>query len=167
MFSALRQGALIYILDKGEKPGIKIGQVEGVTQPRFSPGSGFGTIVDIAVKVDNEKKDFVGVPSNVSIHEYGNIVISESREQMIQEIHAMLRTSQSILDSVEYHKNMTVACEEMLKQIDPDYAKQQERDSALDSLKDEVGSLKDDVSSLKGNINQILNLLTKAKTDNT
>ena len=85
MFSALRQGSLLYILDKGENLSIKIGQVEGVSQPRFNPGTGLMgvTIVDIAVKIDNEKKDFIGVPSNVSIHEYGNVVISESREQMI------------------------------------------------------------------------------------
>jgi hypothetical protein len=43
----------------------------------------------------------------------------------------------------------------MLKQLDPDYAKQQERDSAIDSLKSEVGSLKNDMT-------KILNLLTKA-----
>lgn len=85
MFSALRQGALLYILDKGENPNIKVGQIEGVTQPRFNPGSGFGTFVDIAVKIDNEHKDFVGVPSNLSIHSYGNIVISESSDAMIQE----------------------------------------------------------------------------------
>jgi len=42
MFSALRQGALVYILDKGDTPSIKIGQVEGVTQPRFNPAAGFG-----------------------------------------------------------------------------------------------------------------------------
>lgn len=85
MFSALRQGSLLYVLDKGENLNIKVGQVEGVSQPRFNPGTGLMgvTIVDIAVKIDNEKKDFIGVPSNVSIHEYGNVVISESREQMI------------------------------------------------------------------------------------
>lgn len=85
MFSALRQGSLLYILDKGENPSIKVGQVEGVSQPRFNPGTGLMgvTIVDIAVKVDNDKKDYIGVPSNASIHEYGNVVISESRDQMI------------------------------------------------------------------------------------
>lgn len=156
MFSALRQGALLYILDKGENPNIKVGQIEGVTQPRFNPGSGFGTFVDIAVKIGNEHKDFVGVPSNLSIHSYGNIVISESSDAMIQEINAMLRTSKSVLESVEYHQRVINACEDMLKEIDPDYAKQQERDDALDNLKSEVGSLKQDM-------NKILDLLTKAK----
>lgn len=156
MFSALRQGALIYILDKGENPNIKIGQVEGVTQPRFMPGSGFGTtVVDIAVKIDNDKKDFIGIPSNLSVHSYGSLVISESREAMVQEVNAMLRTSKTALESIDYHRNVIEACEEMLKQIDPDYAKQQERDDTIESLKSEVGSLKDDVKKM-------LDLLTKA-----
>jgi hypothetical protein len=37
MFSALRQGAVLYILEKGDTPKLKIGQIEGVTQPRFDP----------------------------------------------------------------------------------------------------------------------------------
>ncbi len=156
MFSALRQGSLLYILEKGENPNIKIGQVEGVTQPRFAPGTGFGTtVVDITVKVDNENKDFIGVPSGTSVHGYGNVVISESREAMVQEVNAMLRTSKSALESIDYHRKVIDACEDMLKQIDPEYAKQQERDDTIDSLKDEVGSLKEDV-------NKILKLLTKA-----
>lgn len=159
MFSALRQGAILYILEKGETPKLKIGQIEGVTQPRFNPQTGFGTtIVDIAVKVDNERKDFVGVPSNISIHSAGNYVISENSEAMISEINGMLQTSKQIVENVDYHRNVIKSCEEMLKQLNPDYAKQQERDDAIAGLKQEVGSL-------KGDMNRILDLLTKAKTD--
>lgn len=167
MFSALRQGAVLYILDKGETPSIKIGQVESVTQPRprygtFNPTIPFSanteTVVDIAAKIDNEKKDFIGVPSNASIHGYGNVVISESRDGMISEINGLLQTSKQILDSIDYHEKMIKSCEDMLKQLDPDYAKQQERDDAIDGLKAEVGSLKSDM-------NKILDLLTKAKNE--
>jgi len=164
MFSALRQGALLYILEKGESPHFKIGTVDSVTQPRpkyntFNPSIPFNanmeTIVDIKVNVDNEKKDYIGVPSNASIHGYGNVVISESRDAMVSEVNSMLQTSKQIVDSVDYHKKVIESCEEMLKQLDPDYAKQQERDNAIDSLKSEVGSLKNDMT-------KILNLLTKA-----
>lgn len=167
MFSALRQGALLYILDKGENPNIKTGIVEGVTTPRpkytaYNPqipfGSAMETIVDINVKVDGEKKSYIGLPSNASIHEYGNIVVSESREALASEISGMLQASKDILDNIDYHKNVIKTCEEMLKQLDPNYAKQQERDNAIDSLKDEVGSLKEDM-------NKILTLLTKAGTN--
>lgn len=157
MFSALRQGAPLYILDKGDEPNMKIGQIEGVTQPRFNPASGFGsTVVDIAVKIGNEKKDFIGVPSNSSVHSYGNFVISENKELMAQEVNAMLQTSKSIIDNIDYHKRVISTCEEILKQVDPDYAKQQLRDEEINSIKEEVSSLKEDIS-------KVLDLLTKAK----
>lgn len=147
---------------------MKIGTVESVTQPRpkystYNPAVPFGanmeTIVDIHVKVDNDTRDYIGVPSNASIHGYGNVVLSESRNDMVSEVNSTLQTSKQIIDSVDYHKKIIASCEDMLKQLDPDYAKQQERDSTIDSLKSEVGSLKNDVG-------KILNLLTKADTVN-
>lgn len=124
MFSALRQGSPIYILEKGDKPIIKIGQVESVTQPRpkyntYNPSIGFAgnmeTIVDIVVKINNDKKEYVGIPSNLSIHGYGDIVISESRDAMISEVDGMLQTSKAILESVDFHKSVINSCEDMLK----------------------------------------------------
>lgn len=124
MFSALRQGAPLYILEKGETPNVKIGQVESVTQPRpkygtYNPAMGLGanmeTLVDITVKINGDKKEYVGIPSNLSIHGYGDVVISESREAMISEVDGMLQSSKSIIDSIEYHKKMIKSCEDMLK----------------------------------------------------
>lgn len=76
--------------------------MESVTQPRpkyntFNPSMPFGanmeTIVDIAVMVDNERKDYIGVPSNASVHGYGNIVISENRDAMTAEVNSMMQAS--------------------------------------------------------------------------
>jgi hypothetical protein len=39
--------------------------------------------VDIVLKIGNDKKEFVGIPSNAAIHSYGDYVLSESREGMI------------------------------------------------------------------------------------
>lgn len=157
MFSALRQGAPLYILEKGETPNVKIGQIESVTQPRpkyatYNPAMGLGanmeTLVDITVKINGDKKEYVGIPSNLSVHGYGDVVISESREAMISEVDGMLQSSKSILDSIEYHKNMIKACEDMLKQLNPAYAKEQERDGAIDSLKSEVETLRKEISRM-------------------
>lgn len=106
------------------------------------------TLVDITVKLNGDKKEFVGIPSNLSIHGYGDIVISESREAMISEVDGMLQSSKSIVDSVEYHKKMITQCEEMLKQLNPAYAKEQERDGAIDSLKSEVETLRKEISRM-------------------
>lgn len=166
MFSALRQGSPIYILEKGESPSIKIGQVESVTQPRpkyqtYNPNVGFNanmeTIVDIVVKIGNDKKEYIGIPSNLSIHGYGDIVISESRDAMISEVDGMLQTSKSIVESVDYHKKMITSCEEMLKQLNPAYAKEQERDGAIDGLKTEVESLRMEISKISSLLTKVGN----------
>lgn len=150
MFSSLRPGATLYILDKSGEPDVKIGYVENVTQPRpmyktYNPAVSFGTnmqtVVDIAVKVNNERKDIVGVPSNETVHSYGDYVVSETREAMISEIDAMLQNSKNIIESVDQHKRIITACEDILKKLNPVYAKEQQRDSAIEDLTNQVNSM--------------------------
>lgn len=56
MFSALRQGATLYILDKSKDPIIKLGIVENVSVPRpmyktFNPAVSFGTNMQTVVDI--------------------------------------------------------------------------------------------------------------------
>lgn len=99
MFSGLRQGTAVYVLDKTEEPKVITGYVETVSAQHpmyktYNPAVSFGTnmqsVVDIVVKVGNDKKEFVGVPSNAVIHSYGDYVLSETKEGMLQEVDAML-----------------------------------------------------------------------------
>lgn len=164
MFSALRQGSPFYILEKGEAPVLKIGQIESVSQPKpkyntYNPALNFGmnmeTVVDVTVMIDGNKKEYLGIPSNLSTHGYGNVVVSESKEAMVQEIDGMLQTSKQIVDSVDYHKALISSYENILKQLNPSFAKEQERDDAIESLTAQV-------NSMKGEMSKILELLTKA-----
>lgn len=64
MFSALRQGSVVYILDKGENPSLKIGQVVSATQPNYSNNFLMnGSTIDLTVKVGDSTVDFKNVPS--------------------------------------------------------------------------------------------------------
>lgn len=176
MFSALRQGAPLYILNKGEKPELKIGYVESVTQPRpryatYNPTVSFGTnmeqIVDVAVKVGTDKLEYSGVPANASIHEYNKIVISESREAMISEVDGMLQSSKNIVDNLDYHQGIIKTCEDILKQLNPAYAKEQERDSAIEDLTQQVNKMQTEFGSIKGALSKIEGLLTRTETVKT
>jgi hypothetical protein len=55
--------------------------------PNYNPSVSFGanlqTIVDVTVKLGDERKEFVGVPSTATIHSYGDYVLSESKDGMI------------------------------------------------------------------------------------
>lgn len=168
MFSALRQGSIIYILDKTNEPKIKIGYIETVSVPHplyktYNPAVSFGTnmqtVVDITVKVDDSKVQFECVPANLSIHSNGDMTISESREAMISEVDAMLQNSKNILSSVDKHKTIIASCENILKELNPVYAKEQERDTAIDSLTEQV-------NNMQSVLNRLEDILTKQNNGN-
>ena len=155
MFSALRQGSVIYILEKGEKPSLKVGQVVSVTQPVYNNNFMInGSTVDINVKVGNETMDFKNVPSSQSTTSYNNAIITETKELMSNEVDNMLQSSKSIVDSVPYHNNVISSCEEMLKELNPRFARERERDEDISNLKHKIGGI-------ESKMDQILTLLAK------
>lgn len=155
MFSALRQGSVVYILEKGENPVLKVGQVVSITQPNYS--SNFlmnGSTIDINVKVNNQNMDFKNVPSSQSVANYNNAVITETKELMSNEVDNMLQSSRSIVDSVTYHNNIITSCESILKELNPRFAKEKERDEDINNLKDKMGGI-------ESKMDKILSLLHK------
>ena len=155
MFSALRQGSVVYILEKGENPVLKVGQVVSITQPNYS--SNFlmnGSTIDINVKVNNQNMDFKNVPSSQSVSNYNNAIITETKELMSNEVDNMLQSSRSIVDSVTYHNNIITSCESILKELNPRFAKEKERDEDINNLKDKMGGI-------ESKMDKILSLLQK------
>ena len=158
MFSGLRQGSTLYVLDKSSEPKVITGYVERVSSthpmyPNYNPNVSFGanlqTVVDIVVKVDDDKKEFVGVPSTATIHSYGDYVISESKDSMIDEVSAMMENSKSIISNVEQHKSNITACEKILKELNPVYAKEQERDEAIDKISGRMSRIEEALARLE------------------
>lgn len=165
MFSTLRQGAAIYILDKGDNPQLKIGQVESVSapQPKVTipnyTGMAFNneTTIDIRVKVDNEMLDFQKIPTNLSVAPLGNIVISDNRDDMLTAVDGFMQNSRQILENIDYHKKVVEACDSMLVKLNPAYAKDKERDHAIDTLKAEIAEVR---GEFRGAVSEIKNLLS-------
>ena len=157
MFSTLRKGATIYILDRTSEPEVKVGYIDNVTLPRlmyptFNPAVSLGTnmqrVVDITVRIGEEKKEF-SVPSDLSIHTYGDYTISENKEAMISEVDSLLQNSKDVLDSVDKHKAAIDAYENILKTLNPVYAKEQERDSTIDKLTQQVTGMQSTLNRLE------------------
>ena len=157
MFSTLRKGATIYILDRTSEPEVKVGYIDNVTLPRpmyptFNPAVSLGTnmqrVVDITVRIGEEKKEF-SVPSDLSIHTYGDYTISENKEAMISEVDSLLQNSKDVLDSVDKQKAAIDAYENILKTLNPVYAKEQERDSTIDKLTQQVNGMQSTLNRLE------------------
>lgn len=164
MFSTLRQGAAIYILDKGENPQLKIGQVESISsqQPRVSVPNyanmfSNDMVVDIRVKVDNETLDFQKIPVGLSSAPIGNMVICDNRDDALSAVDTFMQNSKQILENIDYHKKVVEACDGMLVQLNPAYAKDKERDTAIESMKHEMAEIR---GEFRGAISEIKSLLS-------
>lgn len=154
MFQGLRQGSPFYILDKGDEIKLKIGKVQNVStpMPKFNgyPPYTNDTTVDITVDVDGSTLEFNKVPGNLSVANFGQagMVIADNKEAMLGEIEAVLQTSKSALANVHYHERAVKACDDMVRQLNPAYAKEQQRDEVMSELQDEVAGIKESLAKI-------------------
>ena len=135
MFSALSQGSPIYLLDKTSTPKFDVGEIVGVSQPKVNYGQP-QTTVDLKVKVDDTIQEFNNLPSINSIVTYngGKLVISETKQAIQNEVETILNKSQQILNNIDIYKESISECENILKQLNPQFAKDKERDDRLFNL---------------------------------
>ena len=133
MFSALSQGSSIYLLDKTSSPKFVIGEIVGVTQPKYNFNQ---ATVDLKVKVEDSIQEFNNLPSINSFVTYNNgkLYISETRQGIQNEVETILTTSKNIVDNIDNYKQNIVECENILKQLNPQFAKDKERDDRLQNL---------------------------------
>ena len=157
MFSTLRKGSSIYVLDRTDIPEVKVGYIDNVSMPRpmyptYNPSVSLGTnmsqVVDMTVRIGDNTKEFC-VPSTLSIHSYGDYTLSETKEGMISEVDSLLQTSKDILNSIDKHKANVNAYEDILKKLNPVYAKESERDSAISTLSSRVDGIQDSLDRLE------------------
>ena len=144
MFSNLSKGSVLYGLDI--KGGVKLftATVESVSipRPRYVQNV-FGqlpeTVVDIVATIDGERKEFKQVPSNNAIADFGpnTMVLSDSRDSLINHVSMLLQTSRNIVNSYDKHKELITQYESVLNELNPSSV----NDSAVKELRTQVSSL--------------------------
>ena len=161
MFSTLRQNSPIYILDKKGSPVLKKGIIESVSPQRSKSGSFYGQpmdmVVDITVNVEGSTEEFKNIPASLSIANDGNMVISESREAMSIEVDSILSISKQILESVDYHKDVIDKCEQILKDLNPQFAKDKLQEEKINSLEERIGGVENTLGDIKNMLSKALN----------
>lgn len=172
MFSALRQGSLFYILEKSDSPKLRVGNVVSVGNPMprynntFVPNQNqYDTVVDVVVKIGDEEVKFEKLPSSMSIANSGQsgIVVSESKEAMNSEVEAMLRSSRQIIESVPYHEKVVSACDTMLRELNPQFAKEKEQEEKIGLLEQKMDGMDKTLSNISKMLNDALNSKKKSE----
>ena len=163
MFQGVRQNGLFYILEKGDDLRLRVGQVVSVSNPQPKYGQfntpTFGSqpemTVDVRVKVDEETMDFKQLSANASIANSGNVIVSDSKEAMSAEVEGLLRTSKAILESVPYHEKTIVACDGILRDLNPSFKKEKEQE-------EKIGALEEKMVGIEGTLNDMMSMLSSA-----
>ena len=175
MFQGLRENAPIYILDKtNEIPKLSVGYVE----KRSDVYSRYGTptmpmmgqpmdgVIDFSVRIGNEVVDLKKLPAAQSICSpdgHPQIVISDNREAILAEVEGIERTSQAIVDGYDLNVSIVAACADMKRVLNPQLAKEQQRDEEINDLKDKIGSIEGSI----GRIDEKLEAFLRALNDVT
>lgn len=163
MFSALNQGSLIHILDKTNGIKYKVGEVIGITQANQF-GSAFNNssfinpnaLIVIKARVDGEVRDFPEIPSGQSVMSYnGNkLIISETVQGIQSEVENHHKHNTQILSNIDVYKKEIEDCENIMKELNPKFALDKERDEKINTLATKVTGIEDKLDAI---LNKITN----------
>lgn len=163
MFSSLTQGSKLYIYYKGFDARLEVAEVVSKTEPQMQfaspPCGGYVPYtMDITVSTNNGTTTFPGLNSNATFATYNNgeVLISETRETIITEVESAKSNNQEIVDNYDKYVKSIENFDNILKQLNPQYAKEADREKR-------IGSLENKVVGIEDKIDKVLNLLSKDK----
>jgi len=160
MFSALRQGSTIYVLDKTDVPTLRKGAVLSVTAPMPRQGCVYGNptdmTVDLAVDCGGTRTEFRNIPAGLCVANDGNVVLTETREAMRQEVEQTLAFSRQAVESLPRHNRTIASCEEMLTELDPQFAREREREAKITSLEAKIGGIESSLGEMRRMLSEAL-----------
>lgn len=165
MFGGLRQGSLLYVLDKSSTGAtMRVAEVESVGNPQPRYGMPMGQfanpndmVVDIRIKNDGQSVELKQLATNLSIANSGSMVVSDSKEAMGAEVEALIRTSRQALESVPYHEKMLTDCDVILRELNPQFAKEKEREEKIEALEGKMDSIEGTLGKIQAMLTSLTN----------
>lgn len=167
MFGGLRQGNLLYILEKNAQGAtLRVAQVESVSNPapRYGQMNQFSAptdmVVDIKARHNEETLEFKQLNTSLGIANSGNLVLSDSEKAMSTEVEALMRTSKQAIDATPYHQRMYADLKGIYMELNPQFAKEKEREDKINALEGKMGKIEGTLDKIQ----QMLSNLTSRKS---
>lgn len=156
MFSGLRQGNIVYILDKTDGLILKKGQVVSNSAANLPYNLTPNSLITLTIDIEGETKEFNNIPAMQSSINYNNgkLIIIDNQELASTEVENIVKSGKDILDNREYYEKLVKEGEEVLKKLNPQFAKDKARDEEFNALKEQVGGM-------ETKLNTIIDLLNK------
>lgn len=95
---------------------------------------------------------FQAIPNCVAyqygMYNNGNLIIAESKQTIQSEIEATLQHANYVVEHIEDYKTQITRCEEVLKELNPQFAKDKARDERIAGIETEVAGIKGDIAKI-------------------
>lgn len=165
MLSGLRQGTPVYVLYKNE-PRFAVGKVAQVSNqypPQFNfqqplNPNNMGMMVDLSIDVDGKTESYPRIPINSSIAEFPDkgVILSETRDGIVNEINVIRNASQTAIDQVDVHKKIIASCDQLLLDLNPQLKHEQEQAGKIARLEEQLAGMSDQIAALTGMLSKSL-----------
>lgn len=162
MFQGLSENAPIYILDKGCPHKLIIGYVEKVSNPVTRDGQipaipMFGQpqqemVVDVFIKVGDTTQKLEKLPAmkSATTPEHNpNVFVTESWETMLAEVENIERKCENELSKMPYYKTVKESCMDIKMTLNPQLAKEKERDEEIVELRKKIGGIESSIGNIE------------------
>lgn len=155
----------MYVLYKNE-PRFAVGKVAQVSNqypPQFNfqqplnPNT-MGMMVDLSIDVDGKTETYPRIPINSSVAEFPDkgVILSETRDGIVNEINVIRNASQTAIDQVDLHKRIIASCDQLLLDLNPQLKHEQEQAGKIARLEEQLAGMSDQIAALTGMLSKSL-----------
>ena len=162
MFQSLKEKSVVYLLENDFKPVLKPAEVVSIKFPQqLAAGgqySGLMSEMNIVVKAEGGVVTLEGVPcfENIYTSKDGALTVCDSREVMAAHVEGKYVDVKRKIEEHEYNLSAAAAYEEMQKTLNPQLAKEQERDEEMQKLTKRMDGFEQSISGIQAGINELL-----------
>lgn len=165
MLSTLRQGTPVFVIFRNgpRVATAKVAQISSQYPPQFNiqmgqMGANMSPMIDLSLEMDGKTELFQRIPINTSIAEFPEkgIIISETREGVINEVTAIRGNAVSELDKRSFYEQTVSSCDQILLDINPDLKREKEQAVKIEKLEQQLAGMSDQIAALTGMLSKTL-----------
>lgn len=170
MFSNLSKNQQIFIIDKRDDGVLKIGVVDEIKNPNpYAIGITPTIPFDVVVKYeDGNTESFPQLPPNQSVFTYnnGDVIVCDSRDIAQLEIDKINSYCTHHIELMSHYEKLLDSTERMKRQLNPNYAKQQETDEKIKNLESGMSEMSGTLVEMKGMMEKMIAGISSKKSNN-
>lgn len=159
MFSNLRQGNLVYVINKQDKLSVSIGQLVETNAIDFNKGYlpvNGNALINITVNIEGVERKFGNLPGGQSVVSYDNgaTILVDNIDIATAEVRNIIKQSQMRLDNREYDEKIVASGDEALRKLNPQYDKEKKQE-------EDIANINKRIDDMTNKFDKLIDVLSK------